>query len=249
MVMQVRHSEPSGRVTLLDLDPDLGEMLAGDRADAARAELHVHVIEVSRGPWRPAALLPPNRANLGMLIVEGAAWRELSTHGDASAELLGPGDLVRTWHEDDQADSTRWDALTNLTIALLDVRTTVALSRYPELWLAILERVEARAERLATTQAISQMTGVDARLEALMGHLAERWGKVRTDGVRIPLNLSHRQLGALIGARRPTVSTAISLLAHQRRVLRCADGTWVLPRLEDHMPEFRRASLAPVAAA
>ena len=110
MVMQVRHSEPSGRVTLLDLDPDLGEMLAGDRADAARAELHVHVIEVSRGPWRPAALLPPNRANLGMLIVEGAAWRELSTHGDASAELLGPGDLVRTWHEDDQADSTRWDS-------------------------------------------------------------------------------------------------------------------------------------------
>ena len=60
--------------------------------------------------------------------------------------------------------------------------------------------------------AISQLTGVDRRLHALLWHLAARFGKVTADGVTVPLALSHRRLGELIGARRPTVSTALARL-------------------------------------
>jgi hypothetical protein len=82
--------------------------------------------------------------------------------------------------------------------------------------------------RLATTQAISQLTRVDRRLKALFWHLAERWGRVSGDGVIVPLALTHRILGQLVGARRPTVSTALSELADRGELVRRPDGSWLL---------------------
>jgi CRP-like cAMP-binding protein len=92
----------------------------------------------------------------------------------------------------------------------------------------VLDRLNARAERLAVTQAISQITGVETRVEALLWHLSERWGRIGSDGVIVPLTLSHRMIGSLVGARRPTVSTAIAQLVQQGRLARRADGSWVL---------------------
>ena len=222
------------RISLLELDSDLGAMLTGERAATARRDLRAAVAHVPAGSWRPASVLGPTRSNVGLLILEGAALRELTLGRNRSAELLGSGDLVRTWHDEDASEPAEWQAMTNMTVALLDTHVAVALARYPEVWLALLERAEARAQGLALTQAISQMTGVDARLEALLRHLAGRWGKVRPDGLRIPLALSHRQLGALVGAKRPTVSTALSLLAQQRRVWRNLDGSWMVAH--EHTP-------------
>ena len=85
-----------------------------------------------------------------------------------------------------------------------------------------------RAERLATTQAISQLTRVDRRVLALLWHVAERWGRVTPDGVVVPLTLSHRMLGQLVGAHRPTVSTAVRLLARTGELSRRPDGSWLL---------------------
>jgi hypothetical protein len=78
------------------------------------------------------------------------------------------------------------------------------------------------------TQAISQITGVETRIEALLWHLSQRWGRVGRDGVILGLALSHRMIGSLVGARRPTVSTALARLASDGRVLRRADGLWLL---------------------
>jgi hypothetical protein len=58
--------------------------------------------------------------------------------------------------------------------------------------------------------------------------LAERWGRVTPDGVLLPLTLSHRMLGQLIGARRPTVSTALGALTRAGEVSRRMDGGWLL---------------------
>ena len=77
----------------------------------------------------------------------------------------------------------------------------------------LLDRLSERSERLAITQAISQLRRVDRRLLTLFWHLAERWGRVGTDGVVVPLALTHRMLGQLVGARRPTVSSALRELA------------------------------------
>jgi hypothetical protein len=92
----------------------------------------------------------------------------------------------------------------------------------------LIDRLSQRSARLATTQAISQMTKVDRRLVALFWHLAERWGRMTAAGVHVPLRISHRLLGQLVGARRPTISAAVSQLAISGELVRRPDSTWLL---------------------
>ena len=62
----------------------------------------------------------------------------------------------------------------------------------------------------------------------MLWYLADRWGKVRPDGVNVPLELTHQTLGRLVGAQRPSVTTALKQLGEEGRVTRCDDGTWLL---------------------
>ena len=122
----------------------------------------------------------------------------------------------------------RWSVLSPSAFAVLDRRFAAELARWPEVTAALFDRLSERSLRLATTQAISQLTRVDRRLKALLWHLAERWGRVSGDGVIVPLALTHRILGQLVGARRPTVSTALGELAERGELTRRVDGSWVL---------------------
>jgi hypothetical protein len=85
-----------------------------------------------------------------------------------------------------------------------------------------------RARRLAVMQAICQFNRVDRRVLTVLWHLAERWGRVTPAGVVVPLALSHRLLAELVGARRPTVTTALGELLRAGEVSRTADGAWLL---------------------
>jgi CRP/FNR family transcriptional regulator, cyclic AMP receptor protein len=158
--------------------------------------------------------------------------REVIVADHVSAELLGPGDLVRPWQDASKADllpvDVLWSILSPSSFAVLDRRFAGELARWPEVTAALFERLSERSLRLGTTQAISQLTRVDRRLKALLWHLAERWGRVSGDGVVVPLALTHRILGQLVGARRPTVSTALGELAERGELVRRVDGSWVL---------------------
>ena len=235
---------PRGTESLLDLDPELGTLIRGERVQRATRDLQVQLHALPRGDLDPAALLTRSAADIGVLIVSGIVMRQADIHGEPSGELLGPGDLIRP--APDEAPSagfegdTKWLALRPLQVVPIGTPVTVTLCRYPEVLITLLERIEARARRLTVSQGISQLTGVDLRLETLLWHLAERWGKVTPGGVILSLDLSHRILGILIGARRPTVSTAAALLAAQGRVSRLADGTWFLPNAEPERVSARR---------
>jgi CRP/FNR family cyclic AMP-dependent transcriptional regulator len=63
----------------------------------------------------------------------------------------------------------------------------------------------------------------------LFWHIAERWGRVNTDGVHIPMRLTHSVLAELVCLRRPTVSMALGELQAGGRVVRSEDGSWTLP--------------------
>ena len=47
-------------------------------------------------------------------------------------------------------------------------------------------------------------------------------------GVHVPLRISHRLLGQLVGARRPTISAAVKQLADSGELIRRADSTWLV---------------------
>lgn len=237
---------------LLTLDPDLGDHLTGARRAAAERELLVRVAHVPVGRWDPERYLGPGPANLGLLLVRGLVTRELRVEDTTSAELLASGDLVKAAAGDDHSQTLstplRWTALTPTRAAVLDAGVLAQLlNRFPEVLLALIQRLEGRARHLALTQAISQMTGVDRRLEAFFWYMADRWGRVTPEGVLVPLQLSHRLLASLVGARRPTVSTALAGLA-ARGCLRRHPAGWLLtgpapadaPADESFVPHRRR---------
>jgi len=51
---------------------------------------------------------------------------------------------------------------------------------------------------------------------------------VTSEDVVVPLALSHRLLGELVGARRPTVSTALANLSRAGKLNRRGSGDWLL---------------------
>jgi hypothetical protein len=219
-------------VRLLDADPDLGGLLAGVRREQAERELVVRTHRLPVGGWDVSRLAGATADHIGLLILQGVLSRELVVADHVSAELLGPGDLVRPWQPASRSSllpvEAVWSVLSPLVMAVLDRRFAVEAARYPEVTATLFDRLSERSLRLATTQAISQLTRVDRRLKALFWHLAERWGRVSGDGVIVPLALTHRILGQLVGARRPTVSTALGELAERGELTRRVDGSWVL---------------------
>ena len=64
----------------------------------------------------------------------------------------------------------------------------------------------------------------DARIALLLWHLAERWGIVVADGILVPLPLTHRLIGQLVGAERPSVSHALARLSSAGLVTRDPNG-------------------------
>ena len=80
-------------------------------------------------------------------------------------------------------------------------------------------RALERSRSLAINMAIIHQARVNVRLLMLLWHLADRWGRVRSEGVALPLHLTHSVLADLVAARRPTVTSALSELARQELVM------------------------------
>jgi CRP/FNR family cyclic AMP-dependent transcriptional regulator len=219
-------------VRVLDVDPDLAAGLDRPRREAAADRLLARSVGASKGTLPDKALHVTGPNGLGLLIVEGVIARELLLGDNVSVELLGAGDVVQGSRADDPTrllrSTVRWTVIEPARFAVLDSAFAAELSAYPELTSALLGRTVERAHRVGVTHAIAQFTGIDRRLLALFWHLAERWGHVSHAGVEIPLRLPHRIVAQLIGARRPSVSTALTQLTSRGRLARRVDGGWVL---------------------
>jgi CRP-like cAMP-binding protein len=223
----------SGRsIPLLDIDPDLGRLLDGQRLEEARSQLVVRQHVVEAGPWDGERLRDAGPDNVGLFVIDGLMTRELALADNVSAELLGPGDVIRPWQaagpERLMPFAVRWTVLRDTRLAVLDRRFGAALVQYPEVNAMLIDRLTERTRRLSVMQAVSQLNGVDRRLLTLFWHLAERWGRVTPDGVVVSMDVPHRVIAQLVGARRPTVSTALSRLAARGELVRRPEGTWLL---------------------
>src|ERR671923_2250859 len=221
-----------GSVQLLNVDPDLARELDTRRAREAAHRLYARAIDIPRGRWAPSTGLLQGTRPIGLLLVDGLLLREASVDEHPSAELLGPGDLLRAWDDVDSEEllprTIEWTALTNTRVAIIDHAFAVRAAQWPEVFASLLDRAARRAERLVVMQAIAHLTRVDDRLLALLWCLAERWGRVVPDGVLVSLRLPHRTLAGMVGARRPSVTTALGQLMARGDIERRPDGGWIL---------------------
>jgi CRP/FNR family transcriptional regulator, cyclic AMP receptor protein len=150
----------------------------------------------------------------------------------ACAHLIGPGDVLDPWMQMDvsQCGPASYRVLETTTVAVLNARFVRNAAEWPQLLPALMERLVRQNEQIASLYSLALLPRVDTRLVAFFWHLAQRWGRVGRDGVIIPLDLTHRTLGELVGGRRPTVSVALTELDQAGHLSRRPDGSWALSR-------------------
>ena len=223
-------SSETDKCQILREDPELGEALdEADRELAAR-ECVVGTIRIPRGRWSLHGI-PAMSDGIGLLVLDGLLLRRVGIDGRFGAELLGDGDLLRPWQGEDTDSTlgrtTGWRVLESTRLAVLDVAAARCFASYPALTGQLVGRALERARNLAINMAIVHQARVNIRLQMLLWHLANRWGRVRSEGVVLPLKLTHAVLADLVAARRPTVTTALTELGRQGMISPAGHG-WLL---------------------
>ena len=231
---------------LLDADSELAEELDLRERPTARQHLTARVLHADSGdcalePWLGVVGHGP-----GLLILEGLIAIDTRITDRTITQLLGSGDLLQppSRHLDDLIEHTEsWRALSPCRFALLDGEFAERMRPWPAIAHALLRRTESRAEDLGVLRAISCEPRLEVRLVLLLWHLAARWGRVAHGGIHLTLPLTHRLLGQLVAAERPSISHALGRLA-EAGLVKSAAGDWLLcGSLEEHLAALARGAL------
>jgi CRP/FNR family cyclic AMP-dependent transcriptional regulator len=220
-------------VRLIDVDPDLFEGLNGGAAPGrAVHQLTVPVVRLPAGHWPVEP--DPFDERLGLLVLDGLIARSVEVAGQRRAELVGPGDVLRPWDTGEQElgrlrAEVEWDVLEPARLAELDAAFARSACRFPQVLSELMQRTIRRSQRMSLLLAIGDVRRVDERLLALFAHLGDRWGRVTPEGIHVPMRLTHELIGQLVGAQRPTVTTALGELRRDGRLVMRPDRTWLLP--------------------
>ena len=203
---------------MLDLDADLADAFDPRSRMVVRQVATAGLIEVPVGS-DCAEASSAGSAGLGMLLVDGLIALEVQVGDRTATELLGPGDLLQPQPSSTvdhllERQVTR-RALTSCRVAILDGEFVDRMRPWPQIILALLRRSDQRAVQLNVQRAITSHPSLEVRLALLLWHLAARWGRVESGGVRLELPLTHALLGHLVGAERPSVSRSLARLAAQ----------------------------------
>jgi CRP-like cAMP-binding protein len=219
------------RANVLLEDVELQEVLPVARREAAiRASVSAAAF-VHPGTWDAKTDAHRTAGGFGLLVLEGVLVRRVGFGERIGGELLGPGDLLRpSEHDGEEATlpfAATWTVLSDLRLALLDRRWSERMAPFPDIGIAMAARALLRARRLANMLTIALHPKLEERLLLLMWELADRHGRVHRDGVHVDLPLTHELISQLAGARRPSVSSALTRLVHSGLIERHGPG-WVL---------------------
>src|SRR3954453_2603919 len=97
----------NGRTSLVEEDPDLLRGFDEATADSIRRVSAVEVMHVEPGPWTRAS--NPPKPIFGLFVLDGVLSRGVVIQGRRSAELLGPGDILRPAASDELDSSVDFE--------------------------------------------------------------------------------------------------------------------------------------------
>jgi hypothetical protein len=219
-------------VRVLDEDPDLHDRVPDSELPRALTEAVARVQTLDLGLWDEPDTPEQHHDGFGLLVLEGMLARRVTLGRFDCTELLGAGDLLRPWSFAGAFASVpsrvTWNVVQPVRIAALDRRFALAVAPWPEIAAGLMDRIVQRARWLVFQLAVCHVVRVDTRLLLMMWHFADRWGRMTKDGARISLPVTHSVLASVVGARRPSVTTALGRLQEQGLIERLPDGAWLL---------------------
>jgi CRP/FNR family cyclic AMP-dependent transcriptional regulator len=245
------------RTSLLDADDGLAAEFDPTVRDVARHLITARALVVTPGAGDLASLLEAARPGPGLLVLDGLLALETHTADRVAAELVGSGDLIAAPElmvEDLVATCCCWRTLWPTRLALLDGEFVTRVRPFPQVSRMLLRRACNRSADLDLLRSISSQPRLEVRLVLLLWHLASRWGRVEPEAIRLSLPLTHRLLGQLIAAERPSVSHALKRLARAGLITGAADDLHLHGSVREHLaalgcPVERQAAAAGLAGA
>jgi CRP-like cAMP-binding protein len=223
---------------VLDADQGLAQELDLRARIAARQLATAKLVQFAVGDGELSPWFDLARKGPGLLVLDGLVVFETCTGDRIAAELVGAGDLLQASHllTDDLLERTcHWRVLWPTRIAVLDGDFADRVRPFPQLSRALLRRACSRSAELDVLRAISSQPRLEVRLVLLLWHLSARWGRVEPAGVRLCLPLTHRMLGQLVAAERPSISHALKRLAQAGLVTGHADDLRLHGSLGDQL--------------
>ena len=237
---------------LLDLDDDLAEGVELRMRVSARQHATARLLEAETGECDLSLCFANVGRGPGLLIVDGLIAIDTQVADRTSSELVGGGDLLQPPDEDEDemvGSETVFRALMPTRLALLDSDFADRVRAWPQIVQSLFRRLERRAAELDMLRAISSQPRLEVRLVLLLWHLAGRWGRVEPTGFRLCLPLTHRLLGQLVAAERPSISHALRRLS-EAGIVTGTPGDWHLHgSVDEHLESLieRTARLDPGA--
>ncbi len=214
-------------VQLVDVDPDFVRSIPEDERDQARS-VKLLAIDVSEGEFDPAETLTVAGGWYG-LLVEGMVNFSARIGDHVALRVLGPAAVVPALEvpRSGTGAHAQWSMAVPGRLAVLGEDFLHAARRWPSLFTNLLVRIHEQTEQLVTQLALCQLPRVEDRLLAMLWLLSESWGKVTSAGTVVPLHFTHEALGAMVGARRSTVTLALGKLTEGGAIVE-RDSGWLL---------------------
>ena len=233
-------------VRVLDEDLELAAAVPQQTFSEARAAAVAPLLEVQQGPWTPPSAPRAGATDFGLLILSGLLIREIEVAGRSFVELRGAEDLLRPWDDASEITSVEtritWTAREPARIAWLDGEFATSVGAWAEITSVLMARATRRARLLSFRLAILELRHVDLRVLLLLWHLADRWGQVGGEGIRLNLDLTHDLIARMVGAHRTSVTVALQKLADEGRVARAGRKWVLLGDPPDELSDTARAS-------
>src|SRR3954452_13421857 len=218
---------------VLHEDPDLHDAVPDSERPRALTEAVARVETLDVGMWDEPDSPGDHRDGFGLLVLDGMLARRVTLGRFDCTELLGQGDLLRPWSFEGASlasvpSRVTWNVVEPVRLASLDRRFALSVSPWPEVAASLMDRIVQRARWLAFQLAVCHVVRVDTRLLLMMWHFADRWGRMTVEGARVKLPVTHSVLASVVGARRPSVTTALGRLQDHGLIERLPDGAWLL---------------------
>jgi hypothetical protein len=225
-------SSEDGWLSLVEFDSELDPHPRGWLTPGSK-RLVARVAQLPPGQFDPQRLVEDPSGWLGLLVVDGLVLVQVAAGRAPIGWLVGANDLLRPWEmtEVSLLTTASWQALSPLRLALLDADFARRVAGVGSIADTLTAKAAQTSHWLFAKLLVAGTSVIEERLLllfALLGVVPDDVGQAGGRGL-VAMPLTHQVLATLVGARRPSVSTALRGLGAAGLLQRTPEG-WLLCR-------------------